>query len=188
MSIENSIKSGWDGPLEKFGVSIEVVRHAVKAVCRRYRCSRDHIDEALGAVFVQILEVHHKNEQYFKNTEHIIGYSRIHAKFYHLNVFDSAEARRLEYRDSIALDTVAAGSKNDERQQLLNLLRDCERVTGLLNDRTPEIAEVFRMHHCKQMDGDAIAKQVGRGKVTVWRRLRIAYAILKRRLQTDDQG
>jgi len=165
-----------------------VVRRAVAGVCRWYRCTRDHVDEAFGAVLLQILVVHNEDELYFKNAEHVIGYARTHAKFFHLNVFDSAAARRLEYRDSVAMDTVAAGGENDEKQQLLNLLRDCERVICLLTEGTPEVAEVFRMHHCKQMDGDAIAKQLGRGKVTVWRRLRIAYAILKRKLRVIDQG
>lgn len=188
MSARQSTQSGREGPWDKFGVSLEVVRRAVAGVCRWYRCPWDHVDEAYSAVLVRMLVVHNEDDLFFKNAEHIIGYARTHARFVHKNTFKSAAARRLEYRDSIAMDSVATGSENVERQQLLNLLRDCERVIRLLAEGTPEVAEVFRLHHCQQMDGDAIAKELGRGKVTVWRRLRIAYAILKRKLQVVDQG
>lgn len=183
-----STNSGRQWPFEKFGVSPEVLRRAVAAVCRSYRCPLDHVDEALGVVHLQILVVHQKDEQYFKNAEHLTGYARKHARFSHLNVFDSAEMRRVEYRGSIAIDTVAPGVENEARQQLLNILGNCERLIGLLAGGEADVVKVFRMHHCKQMNEEAIAKQIGRGRVTVWRKLKIAYSILRRKLRAIDQG
>jgi DNA-directed RNA polymerase specialized sigma24 family protein len=165
-----------------FAVRIDMIRRTVNKVCHSWGFK--DVDDVFAEVLLLVHMQNSGDSSRFTREAGVLAFARQHAVYELKHIFRKRRRkRRVEFIDPQELHEPAI--KDDEttreREQLLSLLSDCERVVSLLSMAKPLVREVFRLH-CEGMSRQDICHKLNISLSSYGRCLGTAYKILRRKL------